>query len=95
MKEELMAQRRKLALSTARRDELVAHRDHDRRPYVRERCAAVLNIAAGTSPHAVARRGLLKPRDPDTVYGWLNAYEAAGLTGLCAHQHGGPRRGCF
>jgi hypothetical protein len=38
---------------------------------VRERCGALLKIAAGHSPHAVATQGLLKPRDPDTVYGWL------------------------
>jgi hypothetical protein len=93
--EEAMAQRRKLALSAAQRDELVAPRDHDPHPYVRERCAAVVKIADGMSPHAVARGGLLKARAPDTVYGWLNVYEAAGVAGLRAHQHGGPRRGCF
>jgi hypothetical protein len=93
--EELMAQRRTVALSPAQREELVAHRDHDPRPYVRERCAAVVKTADGMSPYAVACGGLLKARDPDTVYGWLNTYEAAGVVGLCAHQHGGPRRGCF
>jgi hypothetical protein len=41
---------------------------------MREKAAALLKIAAGQSPHAVARSGLLKPRDPDTVYGWLNHY---------------------
>jgi hypothetical protein len=38
---------------------------------VRERCAAVLQIADGVSAHAVARQGRLKPRDPDAVYAWL------------------------
>jgi Winged helix-turn helix len=95
MEEESMAQRRRLTVSAEQRAELVAHRDHDPRPYARERCAALVKIADGMSPHAVARGGLLKARDPDTVYGWLNAYEAAGLAGLQAHQHGGPRRGCF
>jgi transposase len=90
-----MAQRRKLLLSAGQREELVAHRDHDPRPYVRERCAALVKIAAGMSPHAVAQRGLLKARDPDTVYGWLAAYEAAGLAGVLARQHGGARRGCL
>jgi hypothetical protein len=73
MKEELVAQRRTLALSPAQREELVAHRAHDPRPYVRERCAALVKIADGMSPHAVAQRGLLTQRDPDTVYGWLTA----------------------
>ena len=29
-------------------------------------------LADGMTPHAVARHGLLKPRKPDTVYGWLD-----------------------
>jgi hypothetical protein len=95
VQEELVAQRRRLAVSPAQQAELVAHRDHDPRPYVRERCAALVKIAAGMSPHAVARRGLLKARDPDTVYGWLAAYEALGLAGVIARQHGGARRGCL
>jgi hypothetical protein len=87
-----MAQRRRLSLSEEQRRELCAHRDHDPRPDARERCAAVLQIAAGAAPHAVARRGLLRPRDPDTVYGWLASYEAGGLVGLLARRHGGARR---
>jgi transposase len=90
-----MAQRRTLALSPAQRGALEAHRDHDPRPYVRERCAALVKIADGMSPHAVAQRGLLRPRDPDTVYGWLATYESRGLAGVIARQHGGARRGCF
>ena len=90
-----MARRRTLTLAAGERRVLEDHRDHDPRPYVRERCAALLKIAAGMSPHAVAQHGLLKARDPDTVYGWLSAYQSAGLAGLRAHQHGGPRRGCF
>lgn len=90
-----MSQRRTLALTTQQRDELVYHRDHAPKPYVRERCAALLKIADGTSPHAVARTGLLRPRDPDTVYAWLGRYQAEGLAGLFAHPHGGYRRGCL
>ena len=90
-----MAQRRRLALSPAQRGELEAHRDHDPRPYVRERCAALVKIADGMSPLAVAQRGLLRARDPDTVYGWLATYDVRGLAGVIARQHGGARRGCF
>ena len=90
-----MAQRRKLTVSAEQREALVAHRDHDPHPYVRERCAALVKIADGMSPHAVAQRGLVKARDPDTVYGWLAAYEAEGLAGVIARQHGGARRGCL
>ena len=90
-----MAQRRTLDLSEGERQELMRCRDHDPRPDVRERCAAILKIAAGTTAHAVARRGLLKERDPDPVYGWLNAYERGGLAGLLARRHGGPHRKCL
>ena len=87
-----MATRRTLALKTREQRELEHYRDHDARPYVRERCGAVLKIAAGETPHAVAMQGLLKPRDPDTVYGWLQLYESEGLSALLGHQHGGHRR---
>jgi len=90
-----MYQRRTLALSDDERAELLYHRDHGPKPYVRERCAAVLKIAEGHSPYAVANAGLLRPRDPDTVYAWLDHYQAEGLPGLLAHQHGGNRRGCL
>jgi len=87
-----MARRRTLRLKTREQRELEYYRDHDGRPYVRERCSAVLKVAAGEAPHAVARQGVLKPRDPDTLYGWVTAYEAAGVAGLVAHQQGGDRR---
>jgi hypothetical protein len=88
-----MSQRRTLALTAQQRDELVYHRDHDPKPYVRERCAGLLKIADGTSPHAVACSGLLRRRDPDTVYAWLGRYQAEGLPALFGHPHGGYRRG--
>ena len=90
-----MYQRRTLALSDAERAELLYHRDHDPKPYVRERCAALLKIADGQPPHAVANAGLLRRRDPDTVYAWLDTYRDEGLPGLFAHQHGGDRRRCL
>jgi hypothetical protein len=88
-----MAQRRTLTLSAEQRQELLSHRDHDPRPYVRERCAALLKIADGQAPYEIAQRGLLKARDPDTVYTWLNWYTAEGVMGLLGHTHGGVRRG--
>ena len=87
-----MPQRRTLALNPDQRQQLLFHRDHDPRPAVRERCAALLKVADGQSAYAVARCGLLRPRDPDTVYGWLDYYQERGLPGLLAHRHGGARR---
>jgi hypothetical protein len=83
--------RRVLSLTEEQRQELLRLRDHDPRPYVRERGAAILKIAEGQSPHHVATCGLLKPRDPDTVYAWLDCYEAEGAAGLIAHPQGGSR----
>ena len=77
-----MVKRRTLGLSATERAELEELRDHDPRPYVRERCAALLKIADGESPHHVALHGLLKPRDPDSVYSWLDRYLADQLAGL-------------
>ena len=88
-----MYQRRTLALSDDERAELLYHRDHAPKPFVRERCAALLKIADGHAPYAVANDGLLRHRDPDTVYAWLDYYQGEGLPGLLAHQHGGNRRG--
>ena len=82
-----------LALTGAQRAELEGVRDRDRRPYLRERAAALLAVAAGHAPHAVAvgGLGLLRPRDPDTVYAWLRRYEAAGLAGLVQRPRGHRR----
>lgn len=90
-----MATLRTLKLSSDQRAELVDRRDHDPRPDVRERCAALLKIADGRSPYWVAREGLLRPRHPDTVYGWLNRYEHGGLDELLEHRHGGRRFALF
>ncbi len=86
-----MATLRTLKLTYRARRELEQYRDHDERPYVRERCSALLKVADGQAPHWVAQHGLLKARDPDTVYGWLDLYEQDGIAGLIVHQHGGPR----
>ncbi len=87
-----MSQRRTLVLTPEQRQQLLGYRDHDPKPFVRERCAALLKIADGEAPYAVACTGLLRPRDPDTVYTWLDHFQKEGLPGLLAHQHGGSRR---
>ena len=84
-----MAWRLELSLDDAQERELEQYRDHDPRPYVRERCAAMLKIADGKAPYWVARNGLLKQRDPDTVYSWLKLYQAEGVLGLVGHAPGG------
>ncbi len=71
-----MAARRTLSLSPVEKQALETEARHAEKPYQRERAAALLKIAAGRSPHWVAQHGLLVERDPDTVYGWLDRYEA-------------------
>ena len=90
-----MPQRRTLTLTDEQRRQLLDRRDHDPRPDIRERCAALLKVADGQSAYAVARYGLLRPSDPDTVYHWLAFFQDAGVDGLLVHRHGGPRRGCL
>lgn len=77
-----MATRRTLELSDEQRAELQRARDRHPKAHMREKAAALLKVADGQSPHAVAKQGLLKGRDPDTVYRWLDRYEAGGLEGL-------------
>ena len=84
-----MPKRRYLVLSAEEKVELEHVRDRDPRPYMRERAAALLMIAGGRSAHCVSQSGLYCHRRPDTVYGWLNAYERGGVAAL-VHK---PRRG--
>ena len=73
-----MAKRRTLELTPEQHEYLVGMRDHDKRPYLRERAAALLKIASGISPNHVAGHGLLKPRDPDSLYRWLDDFIETG-----------------
>src|SRR5690348_13275097 len=77
-----------LTLTDQARAALVGARDRDPRPYYRERCAALLKIAAGQSPRQVALHGLGRPRKPDTVRGWLAAYRCGGLAALVQQPRG-------
>jgi hypothetical protein len=77
-----MPKRRYLILTEKEQKELEMVRDKHEKPYMREKASALLKIAAGRSPHQVAIGGLLKPRDPDAIYDWLDRYEAEGVKGL-------------
>ena len=80
---------RRLDLTADARTHLEALRDTSPKPYLRERAAALLKIADGMPAAHVARSGLLRPRDPDTVYAWLDRYQREGPAGL----HVRPGRG--
>ena len=89
-----MAKHHKLELSEAEIQALVELRDKGEPAYLRERATAMLKIHQGFSPHEVARRGLLKKRDPDTVYAWLRRYREHGLHGL-SNKPGRGRKPAF
>lgn len=63
-----MAKHHKLELRKSEIHALVELRDKGEPAYLRERATAILKIHEDFSPHEVARKGLLKKRDPDTVY---------------------------
>lgn len=81
-----------LQLSEAERVTLEEGAKHHPHPQSRERCAALLKVAAGHSPHWVAKQGLLIERDPDSVYQWLRFSQQGGLTALLSRRHGGSVR---
>ena len=86
-----MPKRRYFNPTKEQKAELETVRDEHEKPYMREKAGALLKIAAGQSPHAVALHGLLKPRDPDAIYGWLDRYEAAGIAGLLVREGRGRK----
>ncbi len=59
-----------LNLSASEKEELDALRTRGKRPYTRERAAALLN-AGGESGLPGALQGLLRPRTPRTAYQWV------------------------
>jgi transposase len=77
-----MPKRRTTTMTDDERIQLEWMRDHHDKPYMRERASAMLQIDSGKSPHYVAKHGLLKQRDPDSVYTWLDRFEEAGIDGL-------------
>ncbi len=86
-----------LSLNEQQRQELEQVRDRDSRAYLRECAAALLKIAEGQSPHQVAKQGLNKRRQADTVYRWLRKYNSGGLAALVhkprGHRGFSPSRG--
>lgn len=73
---------RRLTMTPAQRQDLITLRDTGPKPYLRERAAALLKVADGMPAAAVAGAGLLRPRQPDTIYTWLDRFAAEGVAGL-------------
>src|SRR5262249_25779442 len=80
-----------IQLSQAQRQELEQARKHHAKAYLREKCAALLKIAAGYSRREVAATGLNNAHAPDTLSDWIAAYQQAGLAGLLVHKGRGRK----
>jgi hypothetical protein len=72
----------KIELNEPQRRELEDLRDHHELPYLRERAAAILKIAAGHSGLQTARNLLNRAHWQDTIYDWVKRYQAEGIAGL-------------
>lgn len=57
-------------------------RDTHEKAYMRERASGILKVSQGLSCRQVALTGLLKPRKPKTVRGWIKSYQSEGVDGL-------------
>ncbi len=82
---------RTIALTAAEQLTLVKARDHHPLAYARERAAAILKVAAGDSVRHVAAAGLLRPRRPETVGAWVDAYLRRGIVALVVRPGRGRR----
>ena len=77
-----MPKRRYLKLNEAQKQALEQVRDSHEKAHMREKAAVLLKIAAGMTPHQAALKGGLKERHPDTIYSWMDKYEAGGIEAL-------------
>ena len=77
-----MPKRRYLTLTKEQEKELRKVRDQHPKPYMREKAAILLKIAAGMSPHMASQEGGLKEHHPDTIYKWMDWYQTAGIQRL-------------
>ena len=82
-------------LTRRQQHELEQVRAQHPKAYVRERASGILKVAAGQSMRQVALVGLLRPRDPETVAGWIARYRSEGLAGLGVHGGRGRKPAFF
>lgn len=82
---------RKLALTNAQKDELEEIAKSHAKPYMREKARALLLVERGIPALVVGRDYLIPRRDPDTMYSWMNLYEAGGVKALVIKQGRGRK----
>jgi hypothetical protein len=89
-----MPKRIKVELKAEQQRELEQVRDRHAKPYMRQRAAAVLKVAAGQTLTTVGETGLLQRHEPETVHGWIKSYLEHGLQGW-AIKSGRGRKATF
>lgn len=96
-KDSAMPRRVRIVLSEEERTELVHIRSYHAKRYVRERAAAVLQVAAGKTVAEVARRGLVRHRQDEAVSAWIKQYREQGVHGLVVQsgRGGSGESDCF
>lgn len=72
----------RLRLSASQRQELTDLRDRAIKPYLRERAASRMAVAAGAARRAAGRSAGLKPHKVDSVSRWVHRLESEGVVGL-------------
>jgi transposase len=85
----------RLRLSEDEQVTLEQMRDHQPKPFLRERAAVLLVLAAGASIRRAARTAGLKPHKPDTVCQWVARYQQQGLAGLQIQKGRGRKPASF
>jgi hypothetical protein len=88
-----MSNRTRITLSAEQRAELARIRSHHAKRYVRERAAAILQVADGKTVADVSRRGLIRHRQDETVSEWVQRYRDQGVQGLEIQAGRGRKRG--
>jgi hypothetical protein len=88
-----MSNRTRITLSAEQRAELVQIRSHHAKRYMRERAAAILQVADGKTVAEVARQGLIRHRQDETVGEWVERYRDQGVQGLEIQAGRGRKRG--
>ena len=68
--------------SPQQQDQLEQACKHHPKPYVREKCAALLKLAQGRTAREVAENALLTRHAPDTLTDWTQRFQQEGLAGL-------------
>ncbi|HEV7129626.1 MAG TPA: helix-turn-helix domain-containing protein [Ktedonobacterales bacterium] len=77
-----MGRARTVTVTDEQRRDLQRLVAHAPKAYLRERAAAILKVAQGMPAAQVGAHGLLRRHAPDTLYAWLDRFEAEGIAGL-------------